>query len=57
MCFSSSDRIHVQQLVIIPTPTTILTNVSSPTYVPKGFDHQPLDEGQLGNSHEGSSPE
>jgi hypothetical protein len=37
-------------------PTTVQVIISSPTHVPKGSDHQPLDGGQPGNSPGRSSP-
>jgi len=46
---ASKDRQPIQQLVITLVPTIVQVTTSLPTYVPKGFVHQPLDEGQLGD--------
>jgi hypothetical protein len=50
---TSMDRRHVQ-LVTMPLPTIISVNINSPTYVPRGFTHQPLDGGQPWDSPKGS---
>jgi hypothetical protein len=52
---TNRDRQLVQQLVIITTPTIIHDNTSLPTYVPKGFVHQPPDGRQHEDSHGRSS--
>jgi hypothetical protein len=36
-------------------PTTIQVTTSLPIHIPRGFDHQPLDGGQLGDSPRGNS--
>jgi hypothetical protein len=40
---TNKDRQHVQQLVNAPFLTTIQVSTKFPTYVPRGFTHQPLD--------------
>ncbi len=43
---TSKDKQHVQQPIIAPIPTIIHVITNLPTYVPRGFAHQPLDGGQ-----------
>jgi hypothetical protein len=54
--FTRKDRQHVQQLVITLMPTIVQVTTSLPTYVPKCYDHQRTDGGQLGNSPKGDPP-
>jgi hypothetical protein len=44
------DKRLVQQPIIALIPTTIQVNISLPTHVPSSYAHQPLDEGQHGDS-------
>jgi hypothetical protein len=48
-------RQHDQQLVTTPVLTTVHVTISLPTYILRGFAHQPLDGGQPRDSHGGSS--
>jgi hypothetical protein len=50
------DKQLIQQLVTTPMPTIVHVIANLSTYVPKHFDYQPLDGGQLGDSPGRSSP-
>jgi len=50
------DKQSIQQLVTTPMPITIHVIANLSTYVPKHFDHQPLDGGELGDSLRRNSP-
>ncbi len=52
---ANRDRPHVHQPNTTLVPTTIHVNTSLPTYVPRGFVHQPLNGRQVGDSLGGSS--
>ncbi len=49
---TSKKKQHVTALL----PTIVQITTSLPTYVPKGFDHQPPDGKQLGDSPRGCLP-
>jgi len=53
---TNKDRQPIQQLIIALVPTTIQVTTNLPTYVPKGFTHQPLDGGQPGDSPRRNPP-
>jgi hypothetical protein len=42
---TNKDKLLVQQPITTPVPTTIHVITNLPTYVPKGYAHQPLDGG------------
>ncbi len=52
---TSKDRQPNQQHVIASMLTTIEVITSLPTHIPRGFDHQPPNGGQLGDSFRRSS--
>jgi hypothetical protein len=53
---TNMDKWHVQQPVTTPIPTTIYITTNLPTYVPRGYAHQPPNGGQPKDSLGGSSP-
>jgi hypothetical protein len=48
---TNKDKQHVQQLVTTLMPTIVQVTISLPTHIPKGYNHQPPNGGQLGDSH------
>jgi hypothetical protein len=51
----NKDKQPIQQLVIASMLTIVQVTTSLPTYVPKHFDHQPLNGRQPKDSPRGSS--
>jgi hypothetical protein len=52
---TNKDRQLVQKPIIALVPTTVHVTISLTIHIPKGFDHQPSNGGQPGDSPRGSS--